>query len=233
MKRIILTVILFGTLLSTQAQADSLCWAEQPRTSLDLGLSAGVTLFSLDNEYSPYYSRLGLTLQLPLTLSYRVSPYWRLSSGVRVDINLNHLHYNIAPSEQEDGVVFASTTYGKQYAFTHFGYLGISLGATWYPWPQDCGLLAVTTDLYAGYGLGRHLTIKTYSADPNGSGYSEGEEAFSDGALLPWRLELGITLSTDVLGLLHGVRFFMNLLPTYRDPLSGEDFYLHGMTFYL
>ena len=50
---------------------------------------------------------------------------------------------------------------------------------------------------------------------------------------MPWKLELGLTLSTDVLGLIHGVRFFVDLLPTYRDPLIDEPVYTAGMTIFL
>ena len=270
MKRIMLILVLLVTSIGTQAQmmlqrsielpnvatkidsaavADSLWWAEQPRISLDLGLSAGFTLFSTDNETSPYYSKQGLLLQVPILLRYQVSPHWRLATGLRFDINYNPLHYNVDQHWVDDGNGYryvdgldfgnyaSGRDEGKQHAYTLFGYFGIPLQATWYPWPHERRLLGVTADLYAGYAFVSNLGLNASYADRSfgGSvGLNEVEHVKTqDDSLLPWKLELGVTLSTDVLGLLHGVRFFVNMLPSYRDPLSGEGLYLHGVTFFL
>lgn len=240
MKRLVIILVLLGIGIGVRAQSadstatsDSLWWDGQPRASLSLGLSAGVTLFSGDNQFSPYYSKQGLTLQVPLLLGYRVSPHWRLSTGVRLDFNFNPLHYNVGRYNGDKGLDFA-TTDEKQWSYNYFAYLGLPLQATWYPWPREHGLLSVSADLFAGYALGRHTAINTYAVDSDRSGFSEGEDFIAgDGSLLPWKLELGVTVSTDVLGLLHGVRFFVNLLPSYRDPATGENLYLHGMTLFL
>lgn len=245
MKRLFIILALLGTCSGLCAQSadstatsDSLWWDTHPRWRLDLGLSAGVTLFSTDNETSPYYSTLGLTLQVPLMLSHYVSPHWRLSTGVRLDFNINPLHYNVerylsSEPPYNEGIDFA-TTNEKQWSYTYFAYLGIPLQATWYPWPRERGVLSVTADLFAGYALGRRIVINTYAVDSDRSGFSEGQDIIAgDGTLLPWKLEMGVTVSTDVLGLLHGVRFFVNLLPSYRDPVTGDGLYLHGMTLFL
>jgi len=42
-----------------------------------------------------------------------------------------------------------------------------------------------------------------------------------------------LTLSTSVIGLVHGVRLFANLLPTYVDPATGEKIYTSGITLFL
>lgn len=271
MKRILLTFAAVSLMLAANAQmmfqrsielpslsskpdsaavADSLWWAEQPRLSLSLGLSAGVTLFNSDNEATPYYSRQGLVLELPLLLGYRVSPHWRLATGVQVDLHYNPLHYNVDLHMVDDGNGYsyadgldfgnyARSAYsdGKQHAYTFFGYIGIPLQATWYPWAREQRLLAVNADLFAGYAFATNLGLKASYAERNSSGgvgYDEtGGVAHHAPSLQPWKLQLGVTLSTDVLGLLHGVRFFVNLLPSYRDPLSGDGIYLHGMTLYL
>ena len=44
---------------------------------------------------------------------------------------------------------------------------------------------------------------------------------------------MGLTLSTDVIGLTHGLRLFTNLLPTYKDPATGDKVYTSGITFFL
>lgn len=243
MKRIFLTAVLLATLVGTRAQEDSL-----NRLGLDLGLSAGVTLFSTDNQYSPYYSTHGLTLQVPLLLRYQVSPHWRLATGLRVDLNYQPLHYNVDYHEVDDGNGYiyvdgldfgdyADRNDGKQHAYTFFGYIGIPLQATWYPWANERRLLGVTADLFAGYAFATNFcpNASYIERHPDGNvGIQEVNHVNTEAeSLLPWKLELGVTLSTDVLGLLHGVRFFANLLPSYRDPVTGEGLYLHGMTFFL
>jgi hypothetical protein len=243
-------MVLLGTLLGVQAQDDSLQCAGQQHVSLELGLSAGVSLFNSDNETSPYYSTHGLVLQVPLLLSYRVSPHWRLATGLRVDLNYNPLHYNVDLNMVDDGNGYSYAdglnfgnyvgneySDGKQHAYTFFGYLGIPLQATWYPWPHEHRLLGVSADFFAGYAFTTNLGLKASYAERSSSGsvgfHESGGIIHHAPSLQPWKLELGITLSTDVLGLTHGVRFFVNLLPSYRDPLSGDGIYLHGMTFFL
>ena len=267
MKRIFLTVALLCFAVSANAQmlfqrqmvlpvptatdsiasADSLWWAEQPRISLNLGLSAGVTLFSHDNEFSPYYSRFGVVLQVPLMFSYRVSPHWQLSAGMRLDFNYNPLHYNVNRHwittangiDVVDGLEFGNyggNANGKQHFYTYFGYFGIPLQASWYPWSRERQLLRVSADIFVGYAfvknLGLNISYADYAGD--GIGINENEHTIHhEETMLPWKMELGIGFSTDILGLIHGVRFFVNLLPSYRDPLSGDGIYLHGMTFFL
>ena len=49
----------------------------------------------------------------------------------------------------------------------------------------------------------------------------------------PWKLEIGLKVSTDAIGLLHGIRFFTNLLPTYIDPAKDGKIYTSGITLFL
>ena len=67
-----------------------------------------------------------------------------------------------------------------------------------------------------------------------GSGVNHpGLTVLHSSAIQPWKLEVGLTLSTDVIGLTHGLRLFTNLLPTYKDPATGEKFYTSGVTLFL
>lgn len=249
MKRVI--IIFAAVILSTAASAqqsiadDTVArWDDQHRTTLVLGFSAGVNLYTTGNQFSPYYSKYGLLMQVPLLLQYDITPRWRLSTGARLDFTFNPLHYNVDWHEVDDGngyiyadgLEFQESFTGKQHYFTYFFHLGIPVQATWYPWPNEKRLLAVTGDLFAGYAFGNNLFLNTSYAERNGGGTGINDVhhvSHHTESLLPWKLEVGVTLSTDVLGLIHGVRFFANLLPSYRDPVTGEDLYLTGMTLYL
>ena len=228
--------------------ADSLWWEDQPRTSLTLGISAGATFYNSDNNPSPYYSKYGLQLQVPLVLDWRVSPHWRLGAGLRYDLCWDPLYYavkvnNVFSNEtySTDGIVFESDAVeGRQSAYVMRHYIGVPLRATWYPVKREPRLLGVTFDLFAGYAFGSFVHTNTtwaHYVQQNGNTFlnvnNRSDETIPDDpTLLPWKLELGVTLSTDVLGLLHGVRFFMNLLPSYREPTTGYTLYMHGMTLF-
>lgn len=249
MKRIItiLAAVLLATAVSAQQSVvdDTVARLdEQNRTTLVLGFSAGVNLFTTGNQFSPYYSKYGFIMQVPLLFQYQVSPSWRLSTGARLDFTFNPLHYNVDWHEVDDGngyiyadgLDFQETFNGKQHYFTYFFHLGIPLKATWYPWPNEKRQLAVTGDLFAGYALGNNLFLNRSYAERNGgsTGINDVHQvSHHTESLLRWKLDVGVTLSTDVLGLIHGVRFFANLLPSYRDPVTGSDLYLAGMTVYL
>lgn len=249
MKRIM--IILATLLMATAANAqqgildDTVArWDEQNRVALVFGFRAGASLFTTDNQYTPYYSKYGFIMQVPLLLHYQVSPHWRLSTGAQLNFTFNPLHYNVGGHEVDDGngytyaygLEFQETFTGKQHYFTYFFHFGIPLEATWYPWPNEKRLLAVTADLFAGYAFGNDIFLNRSYADRDGGGTGiddVNQVARHDESLLRWKLEVGVTLSTDVLGLIHGVRFFANLLPSYRDPVTGDDLYLAGMTLYL
>lgn len=249
MKRImtILAAVLLATAASAQQSVvdDTVArWDEQNRTTLVMGFSAGVNLFTTANQFTPYYSKYGLMMQVPILLQHHVSPSWRLSTGARLDFTFNPLHYNVDGHEVDDGngyiyangLEFCETFNGKQHYFTYFFHLGIPVQATWYPWPHEKRLLSVTGDLFAGYALSNNLFLNRSYADRNGgsTGIDDVHQvSHHTESLLRWKLEVGVTLSTDVLGLIHGVRFFANLLPSYRDPVTGSDLYLAGMTVYL
>lgn len=259
MKRIILIVALLGAAVGAQAQmmfqrsielpslpskpdsaavADSLWWAEQPRLKLELGLSAGYSLFLQDEN--PYCSTHGYTLQIPLLLQYYMTPHWRLSTGLRYDFNWDPLKYRVTYGYDDSHPLTIDTGLfrGRQSAYAFHSYLGVPLQLTWYPMPKDRGLLSVSFDLYAAYSVSRFLMVKEaddryYDPYTLGVGGSMSEDEHGDPSMLPWKLEVGLSLNTSVLGLIHGVRFYADLLPLYREPVSGEKIRNVGMTIFL
>lgn len=261
MKRTIIFLTAIGLALGMHAQnttdadslrtADSLWWDAQPRIALWLGLQGGATLYSNTYDDSPYYSTHGLFMQVPLLFSCRVSPRWQLAAGLRYDLCFDPLHYPVKLNEvgtppeytYVNGLDFEdSPVGGKQFAFALHNYIGIPLQATWYPYPRERNLLSVGFDLYAGYAFANLVSISHRSVSRTGSGSvvnisdNSGWDVdlpSDDPTVLRWRMELGVTLSTNVLGLVHGVRFFGSLLPTYRDPLTGDEIYNFGMSIYL
>lgn len=237
MKRIFFFIAALGLATAVNAQCgdDSTYSNGEVRTTLTLGVQAGATLFTMGQ--TPYDSPYGLTLQLPLVVTIPLSDSWSLLTGLRYDFEWAPLRYNVEPAAG-GGLDFVTTpATGRQTAMMHHSYLGIPIEVEWYPFRNNHRLLHLSLDIYGGYAVSRYLKIHTRDARNTyfGTQTSRGSEVVesSDPMFQPWKLEVGLTVGTDMLGLLHGVRFFTNLLPTYRDPASGQKIYTSGMTFYL
>ena len=76
MKRIIIITIALGMALAASAQSDSTCADTTNRHAMriDFGLSASATMYGNGNDLSPYYSKYGFGLHLPLMAHYDLSP---------------------------------------------------------------------------------------------------------------------------------------------------------------
>ena len=186
----ILSLALFGHAQNTP-EADSNATSN---FKIILGLSAGATQFNNGNEGSPYYSKYGFFLQIPLCLHWQFAPKWELATGLRYDFNINPMYYTIERAPN-DGIAFPTEPSIRTQHATYFS-------------------------SYVGIPLSENIT-------------SSWEEDFIGAPIQPWKVELGMTLSTSVIGLVHGVRLFANLLPTYIDPATGEKIYTSGISLFL
>lgn len=63
--------------------------------------------------------------------------------------------------------------------------------------------------------FGRRLGGSLFTRETTTLGNSSSQESITD-LFNPWKIELGIGLSTNALGIIHGVRIFTNLLPEYN-----------------
>lgn len=238
-----LFIFSIATILSITSIMAQDTTATDNKASIKVGLSAGATLYANGNDFSPYYSKYGITLQLPVLWEYNFAPNWRLSTGLRYDFNWDPLTNGVeevwTTDGEDNGLAHSTTPYaGKQSAYIHSGFLGIPLKITWYPKADNKRLLGVSLDYYIGYAVTQYYNIsmnQTTLTDAATQSYNASGDMTRSGSptLLPWRMELGFSLSTDYLGLVHGTRLFFDLLPRYKDPLTGEKIRTVGMTFFL
>lgn len=242
MKRIAIIFILLCVALCGRAQTDTLLDANQSHQSgfrIDLGISAGATYFFGADNPSPYYSKYGFLLQIPLMARWNFAPHWQFSTGLRYDFNWNPLYYNIELSGTWDdgdnrGLQFIHTpTTVTQKAYSYISYVGIPVELKWYPWAQYKKILSLALDLFAGYAVTRYFNIDNKYTPGNWDDASARHDITHSSAIQPWKVEVGFTLATDAIGLTHGVRLFTNLLPTYQDPTTGEKVFTSGITLFL
>jgi hypothetical protein len=171
-------------------------------------------------------------------MRWDMSPHWQLGTGLRYDFTWNPLYYKVEFSGTWDdgdarGLQFMQTpTTTTQKAFTYISHLGIPLELKWYPMAQNKKALSLSLDLFAGYAVTRYIVISN-NPSPSIHDKNASHDILHSTAIQPWKVEVGFTLSTDLIGLTHGVRLFTNLLPTYKDPTTGEKIYTSGITLFL
>ena len=205
------------------------------RLSFTLGGQAG-TKFNL-TSHTAYDAPNSLLLQIPFVAVIPL-PVERLTAigGLRYDFEWSFLRYNVTPVDG-GGLAFQTTpTTGRQTAVMFHSYLGLCGEVQWHAVPSNRRVLRLSLDYYLAYDVSRYLTIRnrdartTYFGTQTSTSRTVVES--SDPMFQPWKIEIGLTAATDLLGIIHGVRFFANLLPTYIDPASGEKIYTSGMMIY-
>ena len=85
--------------------------------------------------------------------------------------------------------------------------------------------------MHPAYAVTRYFSLTNTFINRNSA--PGDEEVIRGTSLMPWKLEVGLTLGTSRAGLIHGLRFFGNLLPTYKDAVTGEKIHTVGMSIYL
>mgnify|MGYP002623173994 CR=1 FL=1 len=242
LKSTLLAVVFFSimTLFSvttTRAQTDTARCDAPGQLHIDLGVSLGATLYNNGNDHSPYYSEQGYTLQIPLMAHWKLNTKWQLSAGLRYDFTWMPLYHTVEPVDQtldgisEHGLQLSQTPLAatqKAHAFNSF--VGIPIELKWYPWSNS---LAFSVDFFAGYAVSQYFDIKNIIHNADGTLSNDGYDRDTFNAMNRWKMEVGFTFSTDRLGLIHGLRFFTNLLPTYKDPDTGSKIFMSGMSIFL
>lgn len=239
MKRIIILTVILGLsqALCAQTSADT---TDVPKGEIlqkvDLGIEAGVSF--LKNIRSPYSASPSYVIRLPLMAHLKLAERWNLNVGLRYDFQWDILRYNVTPTEGGGIDILTTPTTGRQTATAFHSYLGIPLELEWLLTPRSRNGLRLSADIYAAYAVSEYLTIRTldarntYSHGMRSGTYKEVVES-DDPMFQPWKLEIGLKVSTDAIGLLHGIRFFTNLLPTYIDPAKDGKIYTSGITLFL
>lgn len=242
MKRILIITMLFGLTFSAKAQGEISSDSQydtliamvgdddttQSKMMLQLGIQGGAMLLFMDDA-SPFTSKYGFLIELPLVFSYQATPHWKLSTGLTYRFQWTPLYYAVT-SNSGNIEIDETAQVGKQHGYIYRSYVGVPLKTTWFPNAKNHGIFSLSFDCYAAYNVSEFINLGRVSS--NVSTWAVFSTAEDGHSLTPWKLELGLTLGTDVLGMIHGVRFFGNLLPDYKDN-SGNKIHTFGLTFYL
>ncbi|MBR1833990.1 MAG: outer membrane beta-barrel protein [Bacteroidales bacterium] len=232
MKRLFAILVIALLAGSVQAQTDTLSatsCTDQPGVRVHLGISASATRFFAAS--SPYYSRYGFNLHIPLVAEIPLASHWRLVGGLRYDFSWCPLYYNVEFTDGRQDIAFRTTpTAATCHSHLFTNYVGIPVDLEWFPWPNNKNRFSLSLNLFAGYAVVQNLSFK--ESTPSSGSFAESDMK-GKANLSPWKLEVGLNVSTSLIGLIHGVRLFTNLLPTYKDPATGNKIYTSGITMYL
>ena len=233
MKRILTITAALVLALAVHAQADSTAVgcdtaSGKSKSHLYLGFSASATLYGNGNDMSPYYSKYGFGFHIPLMVYYDLNPHWTIQAGLQYDFIWSPLYYRVEPTADTNGIDFPTTPQsGTQHGYAFQSYLGTPVKVWW----NITKSLSLGLDVHPAYAVTRYFSLTNTDISRNEANLNE--DKVRGTSLQPWKLEVGVTLGTTRVGLIHGLRIFTNLLPTYVDPITNEKIYISGITMFL
>lgn len=188
-------------------------WVEAPSVkfnedfSLHLGLAARYMTNAADTDtyFGNLYSRrynIGLSIYGKWVPSHR----WTVNGGVRYDW------------------FRTSTDLNGRFFKDH--YLGIPLSVTYHPFHRHRDALGIQLGLTPSVRLNPAQIIP---ADPAQAAQGSTGATVKNPHSQPFRLELTLGLETNLLGIIHGIQFYANLLPTKTDLPSAPNRHEFGI----
>ena len=171
-----------------------------------------------DYQQSPYFSNEGFGVKFPLLAQINLNEKWSFSAGLQLDILCNRMWHNVAEIEGDNITITHPETAEHNYLFSY--YLSLPIKTTW--GIRDGRIYnGISFDITPGILLCQKLhTIKL--------GNNKDKDPHYVSIFNPWKLEVGITWVTNVLGPSYGFRFFTNLLPQYRKDIGAPRVHTLG-----
>ena len=194
-------------------------WSYQVSAGLLVGYRFGELSPSAIN--SPYASDGTLTCNIPLITDFKLSDKWTLRTGLMLSFEYVKLYHQVT---LEDGVLTLADgrTPMQKNGFSNT-YLGIPATIYFTPYPE---MGSRSVSFGADVRVSRLL----------GSTFSNTPDIFlsqklrpKTGVYNPWRIEVGLDMTTNAIGIIHGVRLYTNLLPEFRSKETGKSLHTLGL----
>lgn len=167
------------------------------------------------NRNSPYTNSGGLDVPIGLLTGFVFTPHLSLSTGLQVNLNQRWMDYPVKMGE--NGLEVIENPEITQHDKLVSTYLCIP--AELYYYFGKSKSYGLSMDVRFGYLIGAQLITRFPSIGNQGSIGENARSLFN-----PWKLEAGISFNTNVLGIIHGVRVYTNLLPEYNKAVTTEKF---------
>ena len=177
--------------------------------------------FSPSAINSPYASDGTLTCNIPLITDFKLSDKWTLRTGLMLSLEYTKMYHQVTLDEGILNIADGRTPMQKNAFFNT--YLGIPATIYFTPHPEK-GSRSVS--------FGADVRVSRLI----GSTFSNTPDIFHSqrlrpktGVYNPWRIELGLNLTTNAIGIIHGVRLYTNLLPEFRSKETGKSLHSLGL----
>lgn len=187
-------------------------WDNSLSLSLGVGYRNGLNPV---NRNSPYTNSGGLDVPFGLLTGFVFTPHLSLSTGLQLNLNQRWMDYPVKIGE--NGLEVIENPEMTQHNKLVSTYLCIP--AELYYYFGKSKSYGISMDVRLGYLIGAQLITRFPSIGNQGSIGENARSLFN-----PWKLEAGISFNTNVLGIIHGVRVYTNLLPEYNKAVTTEKF---------
>ena len=187
-------------------------WDNSLSISLGVGYRNGLNPV---NRNSPYTNSGGLDVPFGLLTSFVFTPHLRLATGLQLNLNQRWMDYPVKIGE--NGLEVIENPEMTQHNKLVSTYLCIP--AELYYYFGKSKSYGISMDVRLGYLIGAQLITRFPSIGNQGSIGENARSLFN-----PWKLEAGISFNTNVLGIIHGIRVYTNLLPEYNKADTTEKF---------
>ena len=172
------------------------------------GLTCGYRFLQTPKNFdtNPYASFGVVSLSVPLVTGFNLSKNWTMQTGLQFDLNIRRMAHPVI--QDGNGLMAVDNQLPARQNIVTNTYLTIPVNFYW-------KITKKGEALGFDVNFGRRLGGSLFTRETATLGNSSSQESITN-LFNPWKIELGIGLSTNALGIIHGVRIFTNLLPEYN-----------------
>lgn len=183
-----------------------------------VALDAGIGFRKHQNPVdfnSPFTNNGILAINIGLSTGFRFSDRWTLSTGLRYNFNTYYMAHQLKLNENGLETIDGQTPIQQNELAND--YLGIpvelrfSLGEQWKS--------SLSVDAFFGRRI--QGVFRTRGPEDN---YKDWNIEKAASLFNPWKLEVGFSVNTSLIGFIHGIRVYTNLLPEYNKSVTTEKF---------
>ena len=168
---------------------------------------------------SPYANEGTITASIPIITDFKLSDKWTLRTGLMLNFDYTKMYHQVALDNGTLTLADGRIPIQKN-AFLNT-YLGIPTTLYFTPNPER-GSRSVS------FGVDLRVSRLVGSSFRNTPDFFQKNKLkVKEGIFNPWRIEVGLDLTTNAIGIIHGLRLYTNLLPEFRDKEAGKS--LHSM----
>ena len=160
-----------------------------------------------DFDTNPYACFGVFSLSVPVVTGFNLSKKWTMQTGLQFDLNIRRMAHPV--TQDGNGLIAVDNQLSARQNIVTNTYLTIPVN--FYRKISRNG-----DELGLDVNFGRRLGGSLFTLETAVWGNSSGQESIAY-LFNPWKIEFGISLNTNSLGLIHGVRLFTNLLPEFSN----------------